>query len=1235
MQRVVRAVGGVVVAVAVLWVAVWLGAPPLLKGQLERRLSETLGRPVTVDRVAVRPWALEAQADGLAIAGAAGGSPLLTLERVRVNVSASSMFRLAPVIEALEVVRPEVHVARTAAGHYDIDDLLQRFAPKPDAPEAPPARFALYNVTVTDGAFTFDDKPVGRVHRLSKLQVGLPFVSNLPAQVDVTVKPHLAFDLNGAGFDSGAEATPFSPTRAGTLQLGVTKLDLDPYLGYVPASLPLRIVRGRLDSDLQASFTQAPEGEPQAALHGAITLTDVALATPDGQELLAWKALKLGLSEVQPLRRHVHLSAVTLDGLRVTARRGADGRIAGVPAASAALAPASGPAAPASAASATLAPKAAPAWNVQVDALAVNDGQVAWRDVSVQPAAALDLVDIAVKAERLAVPPKDAMPVSLSARLQTAGGKPQPQGRLRVTGEATTDKAQLQVVVDALALEGFKPYLSRLVSTGVHGRASLDATVNWAAGGDTPQVQLKVARAAVDDLKVTDPAVRTPRGAAIESLGWKQLSVEDVALDLPARTVAIGPVKLVQPAIALQRDGEGRWNVSRWRALSDETQAQAPVPASPPASAAAPWRVTLQQAVVEGGRIQVADAQVAVGGDPLRTEVSAIALDLRDAAFVGDQPTPPARVRFSAKTGTGQVRFDGKVGLVPGQASGTLAVTRLPVHAFAPYAGIAQNVSVARAEAGFKGNVAARWPAVEASVQGDVLLADVLLQTRTGDRNAPGDDLLQWQALALDGLRVDVKPGAKPRLEIASATLNELRARLVVTEQGRLNLQDAAGTRVGPDAPDPAASAPAGAASAPPPPVVAAASVPDAPASAAVAARRHEPLPVDLTIGATRLTNGRVDFTDNFVRPKYSAELSQLDGRLGTVSTHDFKTAELFLKGRAAGTADLEISGQVQPLARPISLDIQARASDLELAPLSPYAAKYVGYEIERGKLTMDVAYRIDPDGRLQARNQVIVNQLTFGEKVASPQATSLPVRLAVSLLTDRHGVIDIDLPVSGSLDDPEFSVAGMIWKVLGNVIAKAVTAPFSLLAGGGKTDISVLPAVPGTPRLTDAAKTSLTQVANALKDRPTLRLTITGTSDLPTEREAYRQQVLDTRLLAERRKESLATGGDPTAAVTLGAADRSRLLKLLYKQTDLPDKPRNALGFARDLPDDDMAARLKTQIPVDADTMRELALQRGVVVRDGIAALGVPTDRLFLAAPKGKADGDWVPSVKLDLGLK
>ncbi|MES1162493.1 MAG: hypothetical protein ABUL50_05485, partial [Rhizobacter sp.] len=247
----------------------------------------------------------------------------------------------------------------------------------------------------------------------------------------------------------------------------------------------------------------------------------------------------------------------------------------------------------------------------------------------------------------------------------------------------------------------------------------------------------------------------------------------------------------------------------------------------------------------------------------------------------------------------------------------------------------------------------------------------------------------------------------------------------------------------------------------------------------------------------------------------------------------------------------------------------------------------------------------------------------------------------AVALLKDRNGVIDINLPVSGSVNDPKFSVGGIIWQVIVNLLTKAITSPFSLLAGGGGgDDLSVVEFKPGTAQIVPAGGAAIDRVAKALTDRPALKMTVTGAADPSAERDAFQSAALEARLVAEQRKDALRAGAPASPAsapVVLGADERARLLKQLYKDTDLPNKPRNAIGFAKEIPPAEMEALLKTRAPVTDDAMRELALQRGLAVRDALIAKGLPNERLFLAAPKLRAAADegaatWTPRVQLSL---
>jgi hypothetical protein len=567
-------------------------------------------------------------------------------------------------------------------------------------------------------------------------------------------------------------------------------------------------------------------------------------------------------------------------------------------------------------------------------------------------------------------------------------------------------------------------------------------------------------------------------------------------------------------------------------------------------------------------------------------------------------------------------------------ANGKLRIERFPAQLFAPYVTDQVQLSLLRAQAGYNGSVNLRQlpTGLDVAANGDLLFGDVHIATLPEAGAAANltntDELLSWQSFALKGVKLAMKPGVRPQLEIGEAALSDFYSRLIITEQGRFNLQDVTGA----------------------PPPAAAASVPVATAatasSAASAPARAEPgLPLDIRVGATKLNNGKVDFSDHFVRPNYSAALTELNGQLGAFSSGSREMATLELRGRAAGTALLEISGQINPSVKPLALDMRAKASDLELAPFSPYAGKYAGYAIERGKLSMDVAYKIDADGKLDAKNQVVLNQLTFGDKVESKAATKLPVLLAVALLKDRNGVIDVNLPVSGSVNDPQFSVGGIIFKVIINLLTKAITSPFSLLAGGGGggDDLSLVEFRPGTAQISPAGAGAIDKVAKALTDRPALKMTVTGAADPNSERDAFQAATLEARLVAEQRREGLragAPGAAPSAAasapVTLAADERARLLKQLYKDTELPNKPLNVLGFAKDVSGPEMETLLKARAPVTEEAMRALALQRGIAVRDALMAKGLPSERLFLAAPKlrvsGEEDASWTPRVQLSL---
>jgi uncharacterized protein involved in outer membrane biogenesis len=1210
-----------VAALLLLWAVAWLAVPPVLKGQAEQRLSAWLGRPVSIGRVDFAPWSLTLTLEQFRIGAAdAAQPPQLEVARVMVNAELRSLLRLAPVVQAIEVDAPRLRLAHVAAGRYDIDDMLARLRPADSKPpDDRPARFALYNLKLSGGELLFDDRPVQRQHRVEGLQLTLPFLSNLPADIDVQVEPRLAFRLNGAAFDSGAQAQPFAKDRNATLKLTIANLDLASWLAYVPAGMPIRPARGVFASDLEIQFSLAADGAPRLAVTGQASLGNAALLAGSSSEpAIAWQRLAVGLQDVQPLARRIGLGTVRLDGLHVQARRSADGAINLLSKGGTGARPSAPkePGAPAAAAEA--------AWQLRLDKLELAGARVDWHDDTTRPAAAvrIDALDAAVGPLRWPFETAaGAAPLQMQARIAPAEGAAS-AAAFSLQGQASDRAAQATISLDGFDLRWLAPYLAGTLEPAVEGRLQLKTEVNWAAG-DTPQLALSALGAQLDGLRIVE------RGAArnaAPAVSIATVSVSDTQLDLVARKVTVGGVKVDRPTLRFARDRQGRINALTWprrQAASGAT----------PAGGSPPWQLLVNQAHLSAGDLSWTDELPAAGAsETVRLRASALNASVRGFAWPGAAGTAPARTQLSlrltdgatasrgAAANAGRVEWNGQFAAAPLSARGTLRAERLPAHALSPYVDSGLPIDLLRAEASWRGELAfaQRGEAIEASAKGDALIGDLRVHERPGAGGARGgDELLSWQSFALSGLQFRMAPGSKPSLAIGEAALTDFYSRLVITEDGRFNLRDVAAA---PKATDATASAPAPASAAP-------ASAPAAPAG----------LPIDISVGGVRLANGKVDFTDRFIRPNYSAALTELNGRLGAFSSSSRDMATLELRGRAAGTALLEVAGALNPTARPLALDIRAKATDLELAPFSPYSGRYAGYAIERGKLSMDVAYKIDADGKLEARNQVILNQLTFGDKVESPDATKLPVLLAVALLKDRNGVIDINLPISGSINDPQFSVFGIVLKIIGNLLIKALTAPFALLAGGGSDDLSYVAFEPGTARISESGRGVIDKVAKALTDRPALRMTVAGASDPQSERDAMQRAALEARIAAEQRREALRSGAAADAPLpALTPMQRETIVKRIYSDARLPNKPRNVLGLAKDIPLAEMEALLRAGTLITTDTARELALQRGLAVRDALVAKGLPSERLFLAAPRLRASGEddaaWSPRVQLTL---
>jgi hypothetical protein len=337
----------------------------------------------------------------------------------------------------------------------------------------------------------------------------------------------------------------------------------------------------------------------------------------------------------------------------------------------------------------------------------------------------------------------------------------------------------------------------------------------------------------------------------------------------------------------------------------------------------------------------------------------------------------------------------------------------------------------------------------------------------------------------------------------------------------------------------------------------------------------------------------------------------------------------------------VDINGRLNPLAPVLFLDIEGRTRGVDLPRLTPYSVKYAGYPIVKGKLSMEVKYKVE-EGKLAANNHLFVDQLTFGDRVESPTATKLPVLLAVSLLKNSKGEIDLNLPISGTLDDPKFSVGGLIIQVIVNLLTKVVTAPFTLLSAafGGGEELGYIEFAPGSAVLKEDQIKRLDTLAKALADRPALKLDIIGRVDPAAETDGIRRAKYEAKLKAAKVKSLVRRGSDAVdpASVAITAEERPTFIAAVYSDEDIPGKPRNFLGFAKSIPAPEMEALILAHLVVTPTDLRALANQRATVVRNRLEVQGkISRERLFLVEPKLTPEGikDKGAKTRVDFSLK
>ncbi len=717
--------------------------------------------------------------------------------------------------------------------------------------------------------------------------------------------------------------------------------------------------------------------------------------------------------------------------------------------------------------------------------------------------------------------------------------------------------------IAGIKLAKYAPYYRDRIRFEVTGGSlALGADYTVDLSGE-PAARLHNGNCTVTDLRLLAPGADGP------FLAVPEFRLDNLAADTAARSASLDRVlvrgaalaaarrpdgtldlvELLKPVAAVAppaQGGDSAQPVGHRAEVAIPSDRQIPAPASSPTAAGEPptdnrpsstgWSANL-------GKLEIVDASLRLTDHstprPAQLTVDQLALTLSGAGTQLDRDvTLETALRCNQ---SGRITLSGTVRPQPLAAELEVAVDDFALRPLDPYLAPFLNVLITGGTARVHGHLSVATDTTGTPVAhwtGDAGLAN--FATVDADTSEP---LAGFADLALTQLEATSSPLA---LSVAEVSLQTPFARVVVLPDRTINLTSAL-KGAGPVAPPAEGGDSVGHRAE-------VANPEDGQVTALAHSTTAHSSPVTdplVTIAKVTITDGRFAFTDRSIDPVFTRELTGFGGTISGLSSQQLARADLDLTGKL-GVATLHIGGQINPLSDDAYSDIKVAVTGIELPPFTPYSGRFAGYTIDKGKLSLDLSYRLSAR-ELVAENKIVFDQFHLGQSVDSPEAVKLPLKLALAILRERDGRIPIDLPIRGNLDDPDFRYGGAVMRALGNLIVKAATAPFSMLGGlfGGGRDLSLVEFASGSAACDDEALARLAGLAKALTERPALRLEIASLPQPALDLAGLREAKLEA-LLRARHVRELATGSsapiDP-ATVTLSAEDTARLLTVLHAE--------------------------------------------------------------------------------------
>lgn len=1081
-----------VIAVAAYTVIGFLLLPPVIKWQLEKQLPTITKRIAKVRQVRTNPWTLSLTIRGLQLLEP-DGSRFASWEEFYANFQLSSLFRWAWTFDEIHLNEPYGHILLQTNGVFNFANMFEKSQSSAEkkTDKAVP-RTCVFLLSITNGCVELADltrrKPFSTVY--TPINILVTELRTKPgAETPYSFK---ARNDTGKSIAWNGDVTvqPFASRGS----LDVRGADPKKYQPYLDDFTRAEVMEGKVNLRIDYYFAAGTNGTDLIVSNAVVQVNNLKIRDPaTAEDVFSMPRLSLERGAFH-LQKHMgHAKLLKVEGVELLTRLDKSGTLNLL---DLMLPPPTNHVASTNKPARNAAASPSPPWIFALDQLQVVDASVSFEDLARKIPFQTRLSPITVTVDQFTTAPaRDAkfqFSVPTEANETLAGEGTFSVNPLRSSGG---------VKVSAVTLKKYWPYAEPFLNGAIQD-GKVDAQLRYGAALTSNSLE-----ATVSDLAVQVSNLRLAAAETNETVVTiPQFAIEAGDASLVARTGTVKLVKTTQGSLVVRRDADDKINLLKLlkppAPSSGESHSNsAAATASAPAGLASPWVVNVEEVAVEGFQFQVED-KVPEGAPPILLDQ--VALSVRGLSTATNTPlTAKASLRVN-ESGTVEANARGR--LQPPTAEVELTITNFDVRLAQPYLKERALLQLASGVLGIRGK--AVWQPDDPSAprlrfQGDAALSGI----HTADLRA-FNEFVSWTNLLVNGIDYAMQPD---RLQVASIFWDGLRTSILVDTNRHLNLLTIIPTATnGAARPSTATTNASGI------------------TNRALISGIKAPFPVSLT--AFTLRNAGFHFTDASIQPNCRFNIQQLGGTITNLSSEAGAVAGVSISGHFDEQSPFALEGNLSPFSEDFPLNLTFSNRNMQLPAFTPYMEKYVGYPLNRGKLSLVLAYEIK-NKEVKAENKFIIDQFMLGARNESPDATKLPLKLAIALLKDRNGKIDLDVPVTGRIDDPQFRIAPIIGKVIMNLITKAATSPFKLfgaLVGGGE-ELSFVEFEAGTTQFLAGETNKFGKLVKALEQRPAINIEIEASADPDLDRQELARQILRARLKTERLQELAATGQTPS----------------------------------------------------------------------------------------------------------